>query len=106
MSLKHESDKMIAFERGGLLFIVNLHPTASYVDYKIGVNEPGKYKLYNRRYRILLNSDDWQYRGHGRVNPDCTYFSSIGPWHNRQHWIQAYVPNRTAIVLGLDSNSS
>ena len=30
VSLKHESDRVIAFERAGLIFIFNLHPTKSY----------------------------------------------------------------------------
>lgn len=42
VSLKHESDKIIAFERAKLIFIFNFHPTASFVDYKIGVQNAGK----------------------------------------------------------------
>ena len=50
VSRKHNADKMIVFERGGLLWIFNLHPSSSYVDYRVGVQQPGK-------YGIPLNSD-------------------------------------------------
>jgi len=41
VSRKHEDDKLIAFERAGLLFVFNLHPTKSFTDYPIGTNIPG-----------------------------------------------------------------
>eukprot|EP00124_Ichthyophonus_hoferi_P003820 Ihof_evm2s359 gene=Ihof_evmTU2s359 len=36
VSCKHEQDKIIAFERGDLLFIFNFHPTKSFEGYRIG----------------------------------------------------------------------
>lgn len=46
MSEKHESNKVIAFERAGLLFIFNFHPYQSYTDYRVGVEIPGKYPFF------------------------------------------------------------
>ncbi|KAF8481348.1 glycoside hydrolase, partial [Gautieria morchelliformis] len=43
VSLKHEGDKVIVFERANLLFIFNFHPTQSFADYRVGVEEPGEY---------------------------------------------------------------
>ena len=43
MSRKHEGDKVVVFERAGLVFIFNFHPTQSFTDYKIGVQSNGKY---------------------------------------------------------------
>lgn len=60
MSLKHESDKIIAFERAGLFFIFNFHPDKSFTDYKVGLNLKGPLKL-------ILNSDDTLYGGHNRI---------------------------------------
>ncbi|KAI5297169.1 alpha-1,4-glucan branching enzyme, partial [Ascosphaera atra] len=34
VSRKHEGDKVVVFERAGLLFIFNFHPTESFPDYK------------------------------------------------------------------------
>ncbi|VCW70790.1 unnamed protein product, partial [Gulo gulo] len=36
VSEKHEANKIIAFERAGLLFIFNFHPSKSYTDYRVG----------------------------------------------------------------------
>jgi len=43
VSRKHEDDKLIAFERAGLLFVFNFHATKSFTDYPIGTNIPGWY---------------------------------------------------------------
>ena len=47
MSRKDQGDKVIVFERAGVVFCFNFHPTKSFTDYKIGVHEPGKYPLTN-----------------------------------------------------------
>lgn len=36
VSRKHEGDKIIAFERAGLVFVFNFHPDRSFTDYRIG----------------------------------------------------------------------
>lgn len=43
VSLAHELDKVIVFEKGGLLWVFNFHPTQSYTNYRVGVQTPGKY---------------------------------------------------------------
>ncbi|CAG8482615.1 12846_t:CDS:10 [Dentiscutata heterogama] len=50
ISLKHEDDKIIVFERGNLLWIFNFHPTKSFTDYRIGTEWAGHYK-------IVINTD-------------------------------------------------
>lgn len=57
MTEKHESNKVIAFERADLLFIFNFHPHESYVDYRVGVEVPGKYPFLTLSFlqRNLLN---------------------------------------------------
>ncbi|KAG0670683.1 alpha-1,4-glucan branching enzyme [Kluyveromyces marxianus] len=97
VSLKHEVDKVIAFERNGLLFIFNFHPTESFTDYRIGVNEPGC-------YRIVLNSDRSAYGGWDRIDESKSeYFTTDLKWNDRNNFIQVYIPNRSALVLALDS---
>lgn len=80
MSLKHEDDKIIAFERGGLLFVFNFHPTKSFTDYKIGLNLSGLLK-------IVLNSDNPEYGGHNRIDNNITYPTIKGDWSGRQNHI-------------------
>ncbi len=36
ISLVHEKDKLIVFERGDLLFVFNFHPNRSWEHYRIG----------------------------------------------------------------------
>ena len=46
VSRKHESDLVIVYERAKVVFAFNFHPTQSYADYKIGVEEAGTYPLH------------------------------------------------------------
>lgn len=80
MSLKHEDDKIIAFERAGLLFVFNFHPTKSFTEYKIGLNLSGSLK-------IVLNSDNSEYGGHNRIDNNITYPTINGDWNGRQNHI-------------------
>ncbi|ORX35765.1 putative 1,4-alpha-glucan branching enzyme [Kockovaella imperatae] len=93
VSLKHEGDKVIAFERDGLLFVFNFHPTNSFADYRVGVDIPGKYK-------VILATDDKEFGGHGRVEHSVDFFTTPMEWNNRKNWLQVYIPSRTALVLG------
>jgi len=92
VSLKNEGDKMIAFERGGLLFVFNFHPTESFTDYRIGIKDAGK-------YRIVLDSDEERFGGHKRLDHNCEFFSQEHPTDNRPHSIQIYIPCRVALVF-------
>jgi 1,4-alpha-glucan branching enzyme len=93
ISLKHESDRVIAFERAGAVFIFNLHATQSYTDYRIGVEMPGEYV-------IGLDTDDKKFGGHGRIDhAQSKFFTSPMEWNGRKNFIQVYLPSRTAIVL-------
>ncbi|KAL6940132.1 alpha-1,4-glucan branching enzyme [Hanseniaspora vineae] len=93
VSLKNESDKVIVFERNGLLFVFNFHPNNSYQDYRVGVEAPG-------RYRIVLNSDNGLFGGHERIDDvSGEFFTTDMPWNNRANFLQVYIPCRTAIVL-------
>lgn len=97
VSLKHEVDKVIAFERNGLLFIFNFHPTESFSDYRIGVNEPGC-------YRIVLNTDMHSFGGWDRIDEGKSkFFTTDLRWNDRNNFIQVYIPSRCALVLALES---
>ncbi|KAJ9095208.1 alpha-1,4-glucan branching enzyme [Naganishia cerealis] len=85
VSLKNETDKMLVFERAGLLFIFNY--------YRVGVDTPGKYK-------IVLNSDEKRFGGHGRVDMNGEYFTTDFPWNDRRNFLQVYIPARVVLVLG------
>lgn len=92
VSRHHDSDKLIAFERGGLLFVFNFHPSQSYVDYQIGIDQSGLYK-------IALNSDSKRYLGHGNIDEETEYFTLEGDYDGRRNSLRVYIPSRVAIVL-------
>ncbi|KAF9578170.1 alpha-1,4-glucan branching enzyme [Lunasporangiospora selenospora] len=92
VSLKHEGDKVLVFDRAGAVFIFNFHPTKSFADYRIGVPASGE-------YRVLLNSDETRFGGHNRVSNDSRYFTTPEHWCNRDQFVQVYVPCRTVLVL-------
>jgi len=61
-----EQNKTIAFERNNLIFIFNFHPSNSIPGYEFPVPKTGA-------YRLILNSDDPVFGGHGRIDPTVTY---------------------------------
>jgi len=94
VSLKHEGDKVIAYERAGLVFIFNFHPTQSFTDYRVGAEVPGEYHL-------ALSTDDKEFGGFGHVDHKTKYPTTDMPWNGRKNYLQVYIPARTAIVLAL-----
>lgn len=90
VSLKHEGDKVIAFERAGLVFIFNFHYDKSYTDYRIGVDVPGEYK-------IVLSSDAKEFGGWDRVDTGVSRFHTTPEmWCNRSNYVQV-----SRIILAL-----
>ncbi|ODV86287.1 glycoside hydrolase family 13 protein [[Candida] arabinofermentans NRRL YB-2248] len=95
VSLKHDGDKVVVFERNNKLFIFNFHPTNSYTDYRVGIERAGT-------YRIILNSDRAEFGGHDRIDEaKSEFFTTPFGWNGRQNYIQVYLPSRTALVLSL-----
>lgn len=89
---KHEDDKVICFDRANCIFLFNFHADRSYIDYMIGVRQPG-------RYKIGLNSDDPIYEGHGRLDNNQIYFTSEMMVDDQSQSITVYLPSRTCLVL-------
>ena len=81
VSLKHEVDKVIVFERAGLVFVFNLHPTNSFTDYRVGVEEAGE-------YRIVLSSDEKRFGGFDNIQTNVSFFTTPMEWNNRKNWMQ------------------
>ncbi len=89
----HEDNKIIAFFRGGLLFIFNFHGSLSYTDYLIPV-PPG-------RYGMVLDTDEKTFGGQDRLARGQVHFTtpSILPGEIDKHLLSLYLPTRTAVVL-------
>lgn len=84
-----ETNKTIVFERNHLVFVFNFHPANSIPGYRFPVPRPGEYHL-------ILNSDDRQFGGHGRID-DSTRF--IAQSEGNTHYLTIYNTNRTAMVF-------
>jgi 1,4-alpha-glucan branching enzyme len=91
VSLKNEVDKVLVFERGGLLWIFNFHPSKSFTDYRVGVETPGV-------YRIIIDTDAPEFGGLGRNAKDTRFFTTDFPWNDRKNFTQVYLPTRSALV--------
>lgn len=87
-----QADKMIVFERAGLLFIFNFNPTQSFADYRVGVEEAGE-------YGVALSSDEKRFAGFERVDLKGSYFTNPMEWNGRKNFLQVYIPVRTCLVL-------
>ncbi len=88
----NNSDKIIAFMRGDLLFVFNFHPSASYTDYGIPVSG---------RFRIILDTDDDNYGGFNRLDRNRIYLSVRKAEKNivsAPLYLYLYLPSRTAMV--------
>ncbi|MBF0412543.1 MAG: alpha amylase C-terminal domain-containing protein, partial [Desulfamplus sp.] len=109
----HEDNKVISFQRkssryGNLIFIFNFNPHISFNDYLIDA-PAGKYKE-------IMNSDDVQYGGKGRLAEGQVHFThymshiytnsqidAISPvsLSDSRNCLSLYLPTRTALVLVL-----
>ncbi len=98
ISLKHEGDRVIVFERAGLLFVFNFHPTKSYDDYRVGVEEAGE-------YRVVLSSDEKRFGGWDRIDPDVKHFTTPLGWNNRKNWMQVSAARRARLFSPSRSRS-
>ncbi|MCW3052728.1 MAG: 1,4-alpha-glucan branching enzyme, partial [Chthonomonadales bacterium] len=88
-----ESARLLAYRRGPLVFVYNLHPTASYADLRLPVPDPTDYE-------VLLNTDDIAFSGHGRSGSEPVFYPCQSvPMYGREQSIQLYLPSRTAQVL-------
>ena len=101
VTLKHEGDKLIVFEKGDLLFIFNFHPYQSFDNYRIGT-------IWGSPHTIVLDSDEVRFFGKSRLvyGHDHEFPSVHENWMNRPNYIQIYIPSRTCIVLVAEENES
>lgn len=91
VSWSHEGDKIIAYERKGLLFVFNFHYEKSFTDYRVAVSVPGTYK-------IILSSDDAEFGGFSRVDTNLLAVSLNEGHAGKSQFIHTYLPSRTAFV--------
>lgn len=86
-----QHDHVVSFMRDNLLFIMNFSPSQSWTDYGVPAAAGS--------YRVALSSDDQQFGGQGRIDPNGRYFTTP---HNDEHIIRVYIPARSGLVLQKD----
>ncbi len=89
----HEEQRLLAFERGRLLFVFNFHELEAQKDLRFAVT-PGK-------YLELLSSDSKAFAGHGNLEisqPPAEYFTIPRPDMYEQD-VRLYLPPMVALVL-------
>jgi 1,4-alpha-glucan branching enzyme len=91
---EHEADKILAFERNGLLFIFNFHSQNSYTDYPINA--------YAEAYTHAFDSDSTRFGGFNRIASEQE-FITFNEKNQRNH-VKLYIPARTALILKSRSN--
>jgi 1,4-alpha-glucan branching enzyme len=91
--LEHQENQLLGFERAGLVFLFSFNPAQSFPDYPIDLH-PGQYTL-------ILDSDAKAFGGHGRIEPQQTYFTRPMPLPDgaMRNRATVYLPTRTALVL-------
>jgi 1,4-alpha-glucan branching enzyme len=89
---EHADNKILIFERAGLLFTFNFHPVQSYSDHR--------FEALAGRYKMILDSDASQYGGHRRLKPDQEHLTGFEVIANhKRYFLSLYLPARTAQVL-------
>ncbi|MBR2048545.1 MAG: alpha amylase C-terminal domain-containing protein [Oscillospiraceae bacterium] len=86
----HEDDKVIVYEKGGLVFAFNFHPYKSFDGYLLPMPKAGQYKT-------VLCSDDAVFGGHSRVDTHYVYTSEQQP--DGRTGFKCYLPSRSAMVF-------
>ncbi len=90
--LINEGDKIMAFERGPLLFCLNFHPEKSFADYPVDASA-GK-------YRLILNTDAPEFGGHNIIEDEQLFDThSFHDGENDRNQINIYIPARAGFVF-------
>lgn len=90
-----DSDQILAFGRGDLIFVFNWNPIKSFNDYGF-LAPPGEYE-------VILDSDSKSFGGFGNVDSSVHHFTQYDPLYSPsgKGWLKLYLPARTAQVLRL-----
>lgn len=81
-----EANQVMAFERGGLLFVFNWNGSRAIPDYKLPAPAPG-------RWRVVLDSDAEAFGGYARQDSSVYHFT------DEKRQLSLYLLPRTVIVL-------
>ncbi len=87
-----ERDKLMAYSKGGVVFLFNFNPSTSFTQFGIPVEEEGE-------YRVVFDTDEQRFGGQARIARDIVYRTACLPEKGDKPGIIIYSPSRTALVL-------
>lgn len=87
-----EDLNLLAFRKGGLIFLFNFNPTKSFEEYELPTVEAGKYK-------VIFNSDQKIFGGYDRISSSYIYDTKTLQGKENKIGIIIYSPSRTVLVL-------
>ena len=91
-----DADKQVlVYERGGLTFVLNFHPTRSYEGYFVETPSVGQ-------YRTVLSTDRGEFGGWDRISESYVYEAALQP--DGKPRIPIYLPARTGLCLKKQKN--
>ena len=88
-----ESKKLLAYSKGDLIYLVNLHPTDSYPDFFLPCHTLGP-----GSYQAVFSTDDPRFGGQGRVDETYRYLTTPGD-STHSVGFRVYAPCRTMTVF-------
>ncbi|MDR0814601.1 MAG: alpha amylase C-terminal domain-containing protein [Bacteroidales bacterium] len=91
--LEDHQRQILAFRRGGLVFVFNFNPAQSFTDFGIPTGR-GK-------FRIVCNSDAARFAGFDRIDESMEYFteSILADRPMENTYLKVYIPSRCALVF-------
>ncbi|PTN07302.1 alpha amylase C-terminal domain-containing protein [Mangrovibacterium marinum] len=87
----NKGDQILAFQRGDYLLVFNFNPVQSFTGYGI--------PLEASKWKILFDTDEDRFGGQGRIDHSMTYYTKPSGGLTSQHYLNLYLPARTAMVL-------
>jgi len=90
-SFDNKQDQILAWQRGDYLLVFNFNPTQSFTGYGIPMEAS--------KYRILFHTDEGRFGGQDRIDMQITYYTRPSGGLSSPHFLNLYLPARTAIVL-------
>ncbi|MDO4866440.1 MAG: alpha-amylase family glycosyl hydrolase [Clostridia bacterium] len=84
--------KIIAFSKGGLIYVFNFNPQHSPTDFFLPVHTVG-----SGQYKVVFSSDDINFGGMDRISKDYVYYTKQDP--KKGLGFEIYIPCRTAVVF-------
>ena len=90
-SFDNKQDQILAWQRENYLLVFNFNPTQSFTGYGIPMEAS--------KYRILFHTDEGRFGGQDRIDMQITYYTRPSGGLSSPHFLNLYLPARTAIVL-------